>query len=854
MDETTLKISIAAFIHDIGKFADKDNLNIDDKFINNHAGLYLPSFKGHYTHSHAVYTAAFIEFMKDHLPSKFNQAGWGEGDSFINLASGHHSPQTPMQWIIAMADRISSGLDRESADEYSRQIPIKDYKKTRLLPIFEQLLSKPEEKYNQIDNFSYYYSLEEVSPISIFPHLKDRLKTKEQSEIEYKNLFDNFVSSLKTLKHKDSNISLWFEHFETLIMLYTSSIPSARVGKLIPDVSLYDHLKTTSAFATAIYLYHLNKGTLNINAVQNYDDKKFLIISGKFNGIQSFIFGGTGDSSMYRSKLLRGRSFVVSLFSELSADMICREIGIPFTSVVLNSAGKFNIIAPNTDKSKNAIKTIQENINDWLVRETFGETTIGISYIEASCNDFVSGNFQKLWDKINTEINKSKFSRIDLNRYGGAVDGYLDSFVNSLSHSLCPICGKRPSSIDAEKTRYIEKAESSCGLCRDNIFIGANLVKKGRIAITSALVTNNKENSLLKPIFDKYQLSFTEAGLDNLAKDGTLLKYWDIGLDISSNERVAIKFINGYVPVYKPEDKYDERIDSADEIEAGEIKTLNNIACKAKNFTEKEGDIEGISALGVLKGDIDNLGLIMSSGLNPKRFTISRISTLSRQLNYYFSVYLPHILATERCFNDIYTVFAGGDDFFLIGPWNRISELSVKLKNSFAEYVCRNPEIHFSASITLHKPHSTIDSMSEMAEKGLETSKSGGKNSLTMFSATSKWDEIRELYKIKEILKDWLDRDLINKAMMYRLNLLMEMAEKEKKLVKDKEIHIEDMSCTKWRYMLAYSVGRNAAKNLKGEDRKLSVEQIHVKLADWLKQYGIKLRIPVWDILYNKRK
>ena len=62
-------------------------------------------------------------------------------DTFINLAAGHHKPQTPMQWIIAMADRISSGWDRAKFDEeYNRAITPPDYKKTRLLPIFELLM------------------------------------------------------------------------------------------------------------------------------------------------------------------------------------------------------------------------------------------------------------------------------------------------------------------------------------------------------------------------------------------------------------------------------------------------------------------------------------------------------------------------------------------------------------------------------------------------------------------------------------------------------------------------------------------------------------------------------------------
>ena len=141
MDETVLKIAIAAFMHDIGKLAGEGALFVSDQFLKDNADLYQPFYEGRYSHKHAVYTAAFIDHIEKLLPREFNQARWGMEDTFINLAAGHHKPQTPMQWIIAMADRISSGWDRAKFDEeYNRAITPPDYKKTRLLLIFELLM------------------------------------------------------------------------------------------------------------------------------------------------------------------------------------------------------------------------------------------------------------------------------------------------------------------------------------------------------------------------------------------------------------------------------------------------------------------------------------------------------------------------------------------------------------------------------------------------------------------------------------------------------------------------------------------------------------------------------------------
>ncbi len=872
MDETTLKVAIAAFTHDLGKFADKDVLSVTDQYIDAHAGLYLPFYNGRYSHYHAVYTAAFIEQMNGVLPSELNSPGWGEEDSFINLAAGHHNPATPLQWVVALADRVSSGWDRDTFDkEYNRQIAIKDYKKTRLLPLFEQLMKDEENEPDRMEDFSYCYPLKEISPETIFPGLRKEIapETTEEAADDYSRLFDEFAKGLKRLRYRNVNLELWFENFESLMMVYTSSIPAARVGDIVPDVSLYDHSKATAAIAAAIYLYHRESASYTVDAIRNYEDKKFLIVNGNFKGIQNFIFGGYGDARKYRSKILRGRSFTVSLLAELSADMLCREVGLPFTSIILNAAGKFTILAPNTDKVREGIDKVERKINDWLVKVSFGETVICLSSVGASCNDFVSGNFQTLWDKSIVAMAEKSFSRLDLSRYGGVVERYLDSFDNDLTHPLCPICGKRPSCREAEGTAYVEETQSACSLCRDHVFLGTNLVKKARLAvITPATEINGKDNRLLEPIFESYQVAFLEGELKSLAEKGHLLKYWDLSIGHQGlmAKGIALRFINGYVPVYGPDDDHDERILSGarrDEkkleyiaqIKKGEPKTLNHIACKAKNPTEKAGVFCGTEALGVLKADIDQLGLLMACGLKPERFTLSRLATLSRQLDNYFTVYLPHFLMNETTFNDIYTVFAGGDDLFLIGPWNRIIDLAIVLRSSFSDYVCHNKKVHFSAGISLHKSHTPIDSMAETSESALEKSKyeSEEKNRLTLFSETVTWLQMEELGSAKQTLGQWLDKGWISKAMLYRLNEFIQMADQETRLIKDLEIHIDDMSCTKWRSMLAYSAERNVAREMKGEERRKVVNEVAGSMARWLTEYGGKLKIPLWYILYNNR-
>jgi CRISPR-associated protein Csm1 len=866
MDDTVLKIALAGLLHDIGKFA-QEGMFVSPEFINNHRQLYQPYYNEQFTHLHVIYTAAFIDHVEKLLPEELNKANWGMDDPFINLASGHHKPQTSLQWIIAMADRLSSGWDRANFEEYNQSIAWKDYRQTRLLPLFEVLLRDDEKKAFKRE---YRYPLMELNPKNIFPYFESDkgLISDEQGKVEYKALFDDFVYSLEKLLHKDANIALWFEHLESLLLIYTSMIPAARAGKIVPDVSLYDHSKAVAAIASALYLYHRDTDSMNVAAICDSTKQKFYLIGGDFYGIQDFIFSDSGEAGKHRSKILRGRSFAVSLLCELAADMICRETGLPLSSVLLNVAGKFTIIAPNTNTVKEAVAKAQARINDWLIRKTLGVNAFGVSMIEVAPRDFESGQFHYLYDRLSEKMGANKYKKFNTDTYAGVVEGFLDTFDNGLNPPLCPYCGKRPSSRSAEALKKDKDDKSMCSICRDHIFLGENIVKKTRIAVTTADADiKGNDIKLIEPFFGEYQVAFIEGELNKLAREGKLLKYWDISIDAAGKvaKDVTARFINGYVPIYGETDLYDDRIlegrkgenkkeEMIEGIKEGRPKTFSHLACKAMNpGLDGNRSFTGIQALGVLKADVDHLGMLMSCGISEKQFTISRLATMSRQLNFFFVVYLPYLLKTNPSFRDVYTVFAGGDDLFLIGPWNRILDLSEFLKVRFAEYVCGNADIHFSAGISIQKANIPLSKMAADAEAALAASKDSGRNRLTVFGETVTWDDFSRLHEITKIIEIWRDEKLINNAMLFRLNRFIRMAAEEKAVLGEKEIHLEDMGSLKWRAMFSYNTERNIGKNIKDEAKRTAAKKEFEKVAGWLSDYGSNLKIAIWDIIYNNR-
>ncbi len=863
MDDTVLKIALAAFMHDIGKFIDADTLGVSDGFKRTHSELYQPTNKDKIpTHRHVVNTAAFIEHCKDIAPPQLHQKEWGEGDIFMNLACFHHKPETPMQAIITEADALSSGWDRRDRDDSDAQ-SFREYKKQRLDPLFEEL-SILEDHAGEEKNHKHCYPLEKLSATSIFPKpKKDLVPTSDSvASAQYKKLTDGFLAALPQLFHRD-RIDLWFEHFDSLVMTYASCIPADRSGKRMNDVSLYDHLRTTSALAAALYLYHSHEDSLTEEAIRKRDDPKFLFITSDFYGIQDFIFSTHGDTRKNRSKILRGRSFAVSLFSELAADMLCRAIGLPFTSVLLNGAGKFTIVAPNYPKVVDKLHEVEIRINESLIGISYGESCLGLSHLELSSADLTEGRFADAYEKIFQKIERRKSNRFNLSKYAGPITGYLDSFTNTLKHDLCPFCGKRPSDPKVENSSIIGGEGSSCAVCCDHIHLGTQLVKNDYMGV---FLDDPDVKNLRSPILGRYSVAFAGAPSAQIFQKPSCVKVWNLSIDEAGNAptRTASKFINGYVPTFQEGDEHDSRLHRAVKSPArlkelkeqaaavGDPKTFGHLSLMALNFTSTD-KVLGTEALAVLKMDIDNLGSLMGAGLDRSKFSLSRLATLSRQFDYFFSIHLRHKLETTPEFQNIYTVFAGGDDLFVIGPWNSVLQLAGELSKEFADYVCRNPAITFSAGITLHKAHSPVDRLAEEAEEALKRSKDSGRDRLTVFDETVTWDELQRLQSVKEDLKRWIESKSINNAMLYRLNEFLEMAGQEKKLKPKKEIHISEMACTKWRFLLAYAVQRNVGATLKDDARKKVVQEAHTKMTKWLMDFGSALRIPLWDILYNNR-
>jgi CRISPR-associated protein Csm1 len=892
----TCRVALAAYLHDLGKFAERARIDVPRDQLDAHKTQYCPFHttdkggkNGYHSHVHAAYTGLAFDQVEATAPDLIqgdmypfinrNQLQVDHTqvtDSLINAAAAHHRPDTFLQWVIATADRVASGFERDEfkpdqPDEFDTYNAAKDentetptgrnHYQARQLSLFEQIrLSGKQEKLTA-KNLKWRYPLKALSPSTIFPQLREKCEPGDDgsAQAEYKTLWNDFLKALESIpaSHR-SNWPLWLDHFDTAWMTFTQAIPAATAFGTKPEVSLYDHSKTTAALATALWRWHESEQQTDARAATKLKDRsdwntsKFLMIQGDFFGIQDFIFAEGSQTNKAAAKLLRGRSFQVSLFSELAALKVLEALSLPPTSQITNAAGKFLIVAPNTTVARAQLESVRLEINQWFLQHSFGLAGLGLIGKPASCNDFLKKRFGNLQKSLFAELERAKLQRFDLTASGNAV------FDVSYPHGVCHYNGRLP----ADQADGVGNA--SAALSRDQIKLGSELTREDRLLIVRdlAALSGNNLKSLEVPVFG-YGVAFTQSEevtgkFGALAKDGRLQRCWDFSLPDKLTDTLwhgyARRFINAYVPRFSELDlqtqsKYgglENEVEWAD-MRFGIGKTLNHVACEDRICPKEPDKWQGQIALMTLKGDVDNLGTLFQQGLQEPTF--AKMAALSRQMNAFFAVWLPAVCAVE--FPNTYTVFAGGDDFFLIGPWHSTQSLAARMADAFKTYVAENPDITFSAGMVMTKPGQPLHTLSTQAEDALDAAKGTSlpevatrKNALVVYGERVRWPDWVQVQAAQDQLARVRESYDLSTGYVYGLLQLIDLAS-------DKTNPEHAM----WRSRFAYRTRRYVVDKIHEPDKRQRAQtELSVALGEQgINDLGTRYRIPLFNHFYSQR-
>ncbi len=309
--DASCRLALAALLHDIGKFAERARIEGTEDYSQRsiNVQLYCPRNKhGDPTHIHAAYTAIALDLLERNFPEIVGEdmapfaplSKPGADDSIINAAARHHCPETFLQWVIATADRVASGFERQRFEEYNaasdnNQNNLSHYS-ARQLTLFEQIRLNEGGKNLSL---KWRYPLRPLSPESIFPISADGYENDDNTagQAEYRKLWHQFVHALKDIPQSHrASLELWLDHFESLWLCFTHIIPSATAFGAKPEVSLYDHSKAVAALAVALWRYHKEQDDnpqdicVAMKNRSDWDQNKMLLVQGDFSGIQDFIF------------------------------------------------------------------------------------------------------------------------------------------------------------------------------------------------------------------------------------------------------------------------------------------------------------------------------------------------------------------------------------------------------------------------------------------------------------------------------------------------------------------------------------------------------------------------------------
>lgn len=693
---------LAAWLHDIGKFAQRAGAPASQ-------GLEQDLLPGGATHRHVLYTDYFVEKTLPLPPALEPLRG-----RLARLAAAHHRPSADDSWELAIrdADWLSSGLDRSSGDAEG------DYKRARLESIFGHVDLTG--KIGQAASSPLRYALRPLdAPDAAFP------EQEAGQGPGYADLWSAFCADLARLP-LDRGQRLWQATLVSLLERYTWCIPSSTYMSRA-DISLYDHAATTAALTQAIL---------------GADSGTFLLVGGDLSGIQPFIFGRGERADKGASRMLRARSFLLQAVTRSVWLTMLERLGLDPAARIMDAGGRFVLLLPAGPKVRATLEELQDELEAWLLGEFQGDLRLNLAMLELERADLTRQGFCDSFEAFNDALEKAKlqpFARAFAAGLGALLPLDQDLYA---ANGECVYCHSRPGEKKDEDDQPV------CGLCAGLIRLGARLPDCVYIVYTRGSLTGD---AVWLPLFGGLKVGLYGAelpaavareALDLLSVRGQLLG--SVTPFAGHMPRVSREDVERWQREQRLRQGQSGSLFAGEGYEPGQPKTFAMLAEEARIAPdEPDQPWRGIACLGICKADVDNLGLIFSIGFGSGResgFTLSRFAMLARMLNFFFAAHLVRVI--EREYSDIYVVFAGGDDLFVIGPWDRCVSFALRMRRDFARFCGDNPSVTISAGLPLVKASLPMRGMREEAENALEASKHlPGKNASTLFGVSASWPD-----------------------------------------------------------------------------------------------------------------
>ena len=521
--------------------------------------------------------------------------------------------------------------------------------------------------------------------------------------------FDAFETNLKSILSFYNSENDFYYLINLILILfekYMWSVPDF-TGSEQTDISLFNHSKDVAGFAHSIYKSELSNST------------KLNLIIGDLPGIQKYIFNVTNKKP---AKILRGRSIYVQILTRQFASIMLKELDLTEANLIMIAGGKFYIISDNSSDFEENYKKAKNKIEEYLIKN--------FDYQLSFSSAFETFEYNLLKEK-------DKEKRI-----------YFGDIIDKASFKL----------LEKRNQQFESKLFNVENFDENNFVLNYDFIKpdveadsdKIKCSVTGFPIKKGRKRNIEGEQVDKQVENEYKIG-EKVTKSNVVIKftqdYSEVIEVLSLNEfkrnddSVKLILNPNLDELLEPNNLHKDVLRNSLIIEVANYATRDSKNPNlVMDFEDMEKSNNGAKFMTLIKGDVDNLGLIMSSGLVGNRENetaetrdltgISRTTTLSNHLKYFFSYSLNGFLeewekgtiaksVDDGTISDqkVYTVFAGGDDIMLIAPQNSALKLVNAFNETFQKFVCHNPEVHISYSLTNFKHNTPIRIVADMAEE-----------------------------------------------------------------------------------------------------------------------------------------
>lgn len=185
-------------------------------------------------------------------------------------------------------------------------------------------------------------------------------------------------------------------------------------------------------------------------------------------------------------------------------------------------------------------------------------------------------------------------------------------------------------------------------------------------------------------------------------------------------------------------------------------------------FEEIAGRAKGDTLLAVLKADADSMGVRVSeiASQDPSLEALKRFSTA---VDRFFSVEVQNELRKPE-WELIYTVYSGGDDLLLVGPWDLVLDFAAVVREGFRRGPGGTYNLGLSAGIALTPFRVPVRHAVDRADQLLETeAKIGPKNRCAALGAVWDWNRHEEIIGFGKRIAGWIETGVVGRALIHRL-------------------------------------------------------------------------------------